>query len=119
MKSFKSLIESNKGYKDVSHLFPKDVMTAYISNDRSSLSILSVPEGERSNKQKLNVSIKWSDYKDDNIVVLKSHDGNIYYWIIKEYGWELLNDTGHEISSIPYKAVHLDKIYKKVKKEIK
>ena len=115
MKSFKKLIESNK-QNNINSLFPNKVMTAHVANNRNDLKMLSIPKGDRSNKQKLNIKVNFNDYKDDDIVVLQSHDGNIYYWIIKDSGWELLNDRGHEISSIPYKAVDLNAIYKKIKK---
>ncbi len=114
MKTYKQLNESLKS-KDISYLFPNGVMNAYIADSRSDLNLLSVPDGERSNIQKINAKIKYSDYKDDTIVVLKSNDGFIYYWIVKEYGWELLNDKGREIASIPYNSVDLDDIYLRFK----
>ena len=116
MKSFKQLTESN-GYIDISYMFPDRVMNAYIVKNRNALAIMAVPDDERQSKY-LNIPIKFTDYSDDTIVVLKGNYNEVFYWIIKDYGWELFDYKGTEMHDVPYRAVKLNKIYKRLKNEI-
>ena len=115
MKTFKQLL--NETVKDISNLFPKGVITAYIVNNKNDLIKYSVPDNKRNNKNDLQVPIKMSDHTNDVVVVLRGNYDEIFYLIITDVGWELLNKKGQPMHDVPYKSVDINKIVKKINKE--
>lgn len=115
MKSYKDFITEGLGtsdYTDISDAINNSSIKAYIPHSRSAMHILSVPEGERGNRNALNTKVKW----DKGMVIIRAKDGGLYYLKKNDNNsFDIFDRTGREIYRLPYPVVDVKKLYKAVK----